>query len=93
MEIRTRTCNTRATCNCGVAVRSGLDVFVIDLCPNEKRQFGFARCDEGTLIATRIDDYRYEVCRIRKMSSFLFMFKTLCTCMRFSKKTLVSFQL
>lgn len=47
-------------CSCAVAVRSGKDVFIIDIC-NSKSIIHFPSCDDGTLKVIKTDDRYYKV--------------------------------
>jgi hypothetical protein len=58
-----RYCNNNggAVCACGVAIRSGADVFVINRCGNYTI-LDFLQCNDGGIIdVQRIHDYRYKV--------------------------------
>ena len=60
VEIKTFKCGG-ATCNCGVAVRAGGDVFIINRCYGNDRKLWFTKCDDELLVANRINDNYYEV--------------------------------
>ena len=47
-------------CSCAVAVRSGKDVFIVDIC-NAKTVINFPTCDDKILKVIKVDDRYYKV--------------------------------
>ncbi|XP_062601346.1 uncharacterized protein LOC134263057 isoform X2 [Saccostrea cucullata] len=54
-------CYTGVTCNCAVAVRSGRDIFTIDICTNNRELINFPLCEDKVLRVTKLTDRRYMV--------------------------------
>ncbi|XP_062607422.1 von Willebrand factor D and EGF domain-containing protein-like, partial [Saccostrea cucullata] len=54
-------CTHGATCNCAVAVRSGRDVFTIDMCGRQREIINFPLCDDSVLKVVKKADRLYEV--------------------------------
>lgn len=52
-------------CICGIAIRAGADVFVIDRCPTQTNHkppvFGYKTCKDDILDVRKIDEFHYEV--------------------------------
>ncbi|XP_060592828.1 uncharacterized protein LOC132747457 isoform X4 [Ruditapes philippinarum] len=60
VQEQTKTCGW-ATCACGVAIRAGKDVFMINKC-GSINYLGFTKCgDGGILQVVRMDDNKYDV--------------------------------
>lgn len=49
-----------AKCNCGVAVRAGRDVYVIDVC-DRYIDIGYKRCGDQALTVKKDSDFTYTV--------------------------------
>ncbi|XP_060570056.1 uncharacterized protein LOC132728427 [Ruditapes philippinarum] len=62
VQEQTKICNRGwATCACGVAIRAGKDVFMINRCGSIS-YLGFTKCEDGGILqVVRINDYRYNV--------------------------------
>ncbi|XP_060561686.1 von Willebrand factor D and EGF domain-containing protein-like [Ruditapes philippinarum] len=61
VQEKTKICNKRATCACGVAIRAGKDVFMINRC-GSINYIGFTKCEDGGILqVVRINDYTYDV--------------------------------
>ncbi|XP_060592666.1 von Willebrand factor D and EGF domain-containing protein-like [Ruditapes philippinarum] len=62
VQEQTKTCNNQhATCACGVAIRAGKDVFMINRC-GSINYLGFTKCEDGGILQViRINDYTYTV--------------------------------
>lgn len=52
--------NARVKCNCGVAVRVGSDVYVIDVC-NGSLSMGYKLCGDNVLTTMKENDFTYTV--------------------------------
>ncbi|XP_060573106.1 neurogenic locus Notch protein-like [Ruditapes philippinarum] len=62
VQEQTKSCNRgRATCACGVAIRAGKDVFMINRC-GSINYLGFTKCEDGGILqVVRINHYKYDV--------------------------------
>ena len=62
--MKTKACanglNPTPTCGCGVAVRAGADVFVIDTCEGETF-IGYLHCTSNVLDVRKLSETRYAV--------------------------------
>jgi hypothetical protein len=57
-------CNSYATCACGIAIRAGKDVFMINRC-GSMNYLGFTKCEDGGILQViRINDYTYDVSNV-----------------------------
>ncbi|XP_062585436.1 von Willebrand factor D and EGF domain-containing protein-like, partial [Saccostrea cucullata] len=54
-------CQPDAACNCAAAVRSGRDIFTIDICNGGQQIINFPLCDDGVLKVVKKNDRRYEI--------------------------------
>ncbi|XP_053396430.1 von Willebrand factor D and EGF domain-containing protein-like [Mercenaria mercenaria] len=52
--------NARVKCNCGVAVRAGKDIYVIDVC-NGSLKIGYKLCSNGVLRTMKENDFTYTI--------------------------------
>ncbi|XP_060602737.1 uncharacterized protein LOC132755831 [Ruditapes philippinarum] len=72
----TKSCWGRATCACGVSVRAGKDVFIINRC-GKTNFLGFSQCDDGGILqVVRNTDREYTVYTPigTKVTIFLWMY-------------------
>ncbi|KAJ8302823.1 hypothetical protein KUTeg_019219 [Tegillarca granosa] len=60
VQIQVTPCNGgNVRCTCGLAVRAGGDVFVINRC-SERTMFDFRSCSDGMLEVTKKNEYDYK---------------------------------
>ena len=50
-------------CSCAVAVRSGKDVFIVDIC-NSRTIINFPSCEDKVLKVIKVNDRYYKVCLV-----------------------------
>ncbi|KAL3846696.1 hypothetical protein ACJMK2_017664 [Sinanodonta woodiana] len=60
VQIKTKQCNSVATCACAVAVRAGGDIFLIDLC-GSPGLIKYVSCKENILDVRQITPYSYQI--------------------------------
>ncbi|KAL3846768.1 hypothetical protein ACJMK2_017727 [Sinanodonta woodiana] len=60
VQIKTKQCNSVATCACAVAVRAGGDIFLIDLC-GSPGLIKYVSCKESILDVRQITPYFYQI--------------------------------
>ncbi|KAL3846774.1 hypothetical protein ACJMK2_017733 [Sinanodonta woodiana] len=60
VQMKTKQCNSVATCACAVAVRAGGDIFLIDLC-GSPGLIKYVSCKESILDVRQITPYSYQI--------------------------------
>ena len=63
IQIQTRMCG-RGSCSCGVSVRAGRDIFVINHCSSDDHIIGFIQNGDNVLIVREWNENSYQVCNI-----------------------------